>query len=180
MMTDPERDIASNRDIVFNYSKNYPASHLRKISKELLLGMGNTQHHLKFLENKNVVRSRKLRTYEVYYNVSIVEGRQMSILAVLRQETSRTILHYLVEIPGVTQGDLAKYLGLNPPTVKWCMKRLTEIGLINYQKDGRFVKYSIEGDDKEIARLIRSFYPALWHRLSVRLINLFLDLAATS
>ena len=75
-MTDPERDIASNRDIVFNYSKNYPASHLRKISKELLLGMGNTQHHLKFLENKNVVRSRKLRTYEVYYNVSIVEGRR--------------------------------------------------------------------------------------------------------
>jgi Mn-dependent DtxR family transcriptional regulator len=85
-----------------------------------------------------------------------------------------------VETPGVTQGELAKHLGLTPPTVDWYMKRYTEIGLINYQKDGRFVKYSIEGDDKEIARLIRSFYPALWHRLFHRLIELFLDLAATS
>ncbi|MEP6576503.1 MAG: hypothetical protein ABJB85_08760 [Nitrososphaerota archaeon] len=54
------------------------------------------------------------------------------------------------------------------------------IGLINYRKDGRFVKYSIEGDVKEIARLIRSFYPALWERLSARLVDLFLDLAVTS
>ncbi len=109
-----------------------------------------------------------------------LRGRQESILAVLRQETSRAILHYLVETPGATQGELAKHLGLTPPTVNWYMKRLTEIGLINYRKDVRFVKYSIEGDDKEIARLIRSFYPALWHRLSAWLIDLFLDLAATS
>ena len=173
-------NIASNRDIVFNYIKNYPGSHLRKISKELSLGMGDTQHHLKFLENKGVVRSRRMRMYKVYYDVSIIEGRQESILAVLRQETSRAILLYLVETPGATQGDLAKHLGLSSPTVNWHMSRLSEIGLINYRKDGRFVKYFIEGDVKEIARLIRLFYPALWERLSARLVDLFLDLAVTS
>ncbi len=172
--------MASNRDIVFKYIKNYPGSHLRKISKELSLGMGDTQHHLKFLENMGVVRSRRMRMYKVYYDVSIIEGRQESILAVLRQETSRAILLYLEETPGATQGELAKHLGLTSPTINWHMARLIEIGLVYNRKDGRFVKYNIKGDLKEITALLRSFYPTIWDKLSIRLVDLFLDISSST
>ena len=174
------QSITNNRELVYRYIETYPGSHLRKISKELSLGVGDIQHHLNFLERSGSIRSRRMNIYKVYYVVSILEERQESILAILRQETPRTILLYLIENPGASQGEIAKHLGFAPPTINWHMARLMEIGLVYNRKDGRFVKYNIKGDLKEITALLRSFYPTIWDKLSIRLVDLFLDISAST
>ena len=174
------QSITNNRELVYNYIETYPGSHLRKISKELSLGVGDIQHHLNFLEKSGIIRSRRMNTYKVYYVVSILEERQESILAILRQETPRTILLFLIENPGASQGEIAKHLSFAPPTINWHMTRLMELGLVYSRKDGRFVKYNIKGDLKEITALLRSFYPTIWDKLSIRLVDLFLDLSAST
>ncbi len=174
-----EQAITNNRELVYHYIETYPGSHLRKISKELSLGMGDTQHHLNFLEKAGSVRSRRMSIYKVYYAASILEERQESILAILRLETPRSILLYLIENPGASQGEIAKHLGFASPTINWHTSRLIEIGLVHSRKDGRFVKYNIEGDLKEITALLKSFYPTIWDKLSNRLVDLFLDISAT-
>ena len=121
-----------------------------------------------------------MNIYKVYYVVSILEERQESILAILRQETPRTILLFLMENPGASQGEIAKHLSFAPPTINWHMARLIEIGLVYSRKDGRFVKYNIKGDIKEITALLRSFYPTIWDKLSIRLVDLFLDISAST
>jgi len=106
-------------------------------------------------------------------------GRNLFLLFFDRRPP-RTILLYLIENPGASQGEIAKHLGFAQPTINWHMARLMEIGLVYNRKDGRFVKYNIKGDLKEITALLRSFYPTIWDKLSIRLVDLFLDISAST
>ena len=175
-----EQAVKNNRDIIYQYVQKFPGSHLRKISKELSLGMGDTQHHLNVLENTGFVKSRRIGIYKVYYEVSVFEERHESILAVLQQETPRSILLYLLENPGASQSEIAAHVRYSAPTVNWHMSRLMQIGLVESRKEGRFVKYVIIGDLKEITQLLRSYYPTVWSKLSNRLADLFLDISSAS
>ena len=47
--------VTNNRELIQRYIQDHPASHLRKISKDLSLGMGDTQHHLNSLERSCLV-----------------------------------------------------------------------------------------------------------------------------
>jgi DNA-binding MarR family transcriptional regulator len=116
----------------------------------------------------------------VYYEVSIFEERHESILAILRQETPRSILLYLIENPSASQGEIAAHVGYSAATVNWHMSRLMQIGLVKSSKDGRFVKYTVLGNLREITQLLRSYYPTTWSKLSNRLADLFLDISSTS
>lgn len=175
-----EQAVKNNRDLIYQYIQSFPGSHLRKISKKLSLGMGDTQHHLNILENTGFVKSRRISIYKVYYDKSLFEERHESILAVLQQETPRSILLYLIENPGASQSEIAAHVRYSAPTVNWHMSRLMQFGLVKSRKDGRFVKYVIVGDVKEITQLLKSYYPTIWSKLSNRLVDLFLDISSTS
>lgn len=56
--------INNNRDLIYQYIRTYPGTHLRKISKHLSLGMGNIQYHLDTLEKIGIVKSRKISIYK--------------------------------------------------------------------------------------------------------------------
>ncbi len=175
-----EVNTADNKQRVNDYIARYPGSHLRKISKELSLAMGNLQYHVNLLEKGGLINSRRMNFRKVYYAVSIFGERHKAILAVLRQETPREIILYLIENPGATQTDISAHLGFAPSSVSWHMSRLIDIDLIRSHKDGRFIKYDIVGDVKEITAFLKSYYPRIWEKLSSRLVDLFLDVASVS
>jgi predicted transcriptional regulator len=171
--------VPDNRNRIHEYIRNNPGSHLRKISKELAIALGDTQYHLNFLENSGLVKSKKKGMYKVYYTFSILEERDESILAILQQESTREIIVYLVEHPGSTQGEIADHMDLSPPTINWHMSQLIEGGIIGSQKDRQYVRYYIEGNIKDITTLLKLYHPGVWSRLSSRLADIFLDLASS-
>jgi predicted transcriptional regulator len=175
-----ELNTTDNKQRVYEYIIRYPGSHLRKISKDLSLAIGNVQYHVNLLEKNGLIKSRRMNFLKVYYAVSIFGERHEAILAVLRQETPREIVLYLIENPEATQTDISAYMGFAPASINWHMSRLIEIGLIRGHKDGRFIKYDIVGDVKEITAFLKSYYPRIWEKLSSRLADLFLDIAAAS
>ena len=67
----------------------------RKISKALEIALGDTQYHLNTLQKSGSIKSKRMGIYKVYFSVSILEGRDESILATLQQETPREIILYL-------------------------------------------------------------------------------------
>jgi predicted transcriptional regulator len=142
--------------------------------------MGDTQHHLKILEKTGLIRSRQMGLFKLYYTVSIFAERQQSILAVLGQDVPRDIILFLVENPGASQSDIARYKGFSPSTINWHMSRLIEIGLIRSQREGRFVNYYVKGNIEDITNLLRTYYPSTWNKLSSRLAELFLDISEAS
>lgn len=169
-----------NKQRIYSYIKNNPGSHLRRISKELVIAIGDIQYQLKFLEGMGLIKSRRMGLYKTYYSVSILGERSENILAVLQQETLRDIMLHLIENPGATQSEIAHHKGFTAPTINWHMSRLIEMGLVYTCREGRFVKYYVEGDIDDIVSLLKSYHPSTWNTLSNRLASLFLDLSSQS
>ena len=139
--------------------------------------MGDVQYHLNFLETTGYIKSRKFGNYKTFFSMNVTDLRHEIILAALHQETLRGIILYLIEYPEETQGNIAIQLGITSPTVSAHMSHLIEMDLVKSFKDGKFVKYVVLGDIKDIVHNLGSSYPSLWARLSDRLANLFLDLS---
>lgn len=175
-----ESQSQSNRDRIYQFIANNPGCHLRKISKDLNLAMGDTQYHLKTLEKTDLIKSRRIGVFRRYYTVSIYGEKLESLLAILRQEVPRDIIIFLIENPRATQADIAKHKGFSAPTINWHMSRLIEIDLISSHKQGKFLNYYIKGDVKDITSILRRYYPSIWNKLSNRLADLFLDISAAS
>ena len=81
--------IRDNRGRIYDYIKNHPKTYLRKLSKELVIAIGDIQHHLGVLDKLGLIKSRRKGVYKVYYTVSILGKRDEDILAVLQQEHLR-------------------------------------------------------------------------------------------
>jgi len=170
----------SNKGRIYQYIDNNPGCHLRKISKDLGLAMGDTQHHLKTLEKTSLVKSRRIGVFRRYYTVSIYGERLESLLATLGQEVPRDIILYLIENPGANQSEIAHYKDFSAPTINWHMSRLMGKGLVRSRKQGKFVNYYVEGNVKDITSILKRYYPSIWNRLSNRLADLFLDISSAS
>lgn len=170
----------SNRQRIYNYIKNNPGSHLRRISKVLNIALGDTQYQLNRLENLNLVRSRRVGLYKTYYSASISGDRNEKISAILQQETPRDIVLFLIENPGATHNQISTHKGFSGATINWHMSRLTRIGLVYSHKEGRYTKYYLKGSVRDIVELLKSYHPSLWSKLSLRLAEVFLDLSDNS
>jgi DNA-binding MarR family transcriptional regulator len=175
-----ESPFQPNKDRIYQYISNNPGCHLRKISKDLGLAMGDTQHHLKTLEKTDLIKSKRIEVFRRYYTVSIFGERLESLLAILGQEVPRDIILYLIENPGASQGAIAHYKDFSAPTINWHMSRLMEKGLVRSRKQGKFVNYYVEGNVKDITNILRKYYPSIWTKLSNRLADLFLDISSAS
>jgi predicted ArsR family transcriptional regulator len=169
-----------NKQRIYNYIKNNPGAHLRRISKELNIVLGDIQYQLKSLENTSLIRSRRMGLYKTYYTVSILGERNEKISAILQQETPRDIILYLIENPGATHNQIAHHKGFTAPTINWHMSRLIQIGLVYSHREQRFTKYYLKGSIQDIVDLLKLYHPSLWNKLSYRLAELFLDLADKS
>jgi predicted transcriptional regulator len=175
-----ESTIESNKDRIYQYIADNPGCHLRKISRDIGLAMGDTQHHLRTLEKTDLIKSRRIGVFRRYYTASIYGERLESLLAILGQEVPRDIILYLIENPGASQGEIAHYKDFSAPTINWHMSRLMGMGLVRSRKQGKFVNYYIEGNVKDITNILKTYYPSIWTKLSNRLVNLFLDLSSAS
>jgi len=92
--------IPYNRGRVYDYIKNNPGIHLRKLSRDLNIANGDTQYHLDVLHKLGMIKSKRRGSYKVYYTVSILGKRNEDILAILQQETPCEIILYLIGNPG--------------------------------------------------------------------------------
>ncbi len=154
--------IPKNKEDVYDYIKNHPGSHLRRISRELDMTTSDTQYWCNRLEKWALVRSRRLGLYKTYYPASIVGERRQYILAILQQKTPRNIVLYLMENSGASQKDVVQHTGFAAATISWHMSRLIEIGIVYSSKEGKFVKYYIRGDIADLVILLKSYYPSIW------------------
>jgi predicted transcriptional regulator len=130
-------NVSNNRERILEYIRLNPGRYLRKISKDLKLGLGNTLYCLGLLEKEGSVKSRRIQLYKTYYTTSILAEKDESILAALQQETPRDIISYLIMNPGATQSEIAHLKSETSSTINWHTSRLIEIGLVYSHKDGK-------------------------------------------
>ncbi|OLC25429.1 MAG: hypothetical protein AUH71_01030 [Thaumarchaeota archaeon 13_1_40CM_4_48_7] len=173
-------DISPNRHQILKYIKDNPGAHLRRVSKELGLALGDTQYHLGILQKSGKVRSRKINLYRRYYAACIVGEKEEIIHAFLRQETARDILIYLIEYQYATQSDLARFKQFSSPTIRYHMSRLIEGGIVDSAKDGKNIVYRIRADRGKLLHMLKTYHPGIWNNFAARLADVFEELSYSS
>lgn len=171
------RDIAEK---ILQFIQNNPGCHLRKIKETIRISQGTVQYHTDRLEKMGRITSTRSGLYKHYFRVGIFQNNEKEILQILRQETTRQILMFIVERQAPTQTDIVNSIGISASSVNWHIRRLIQFRLIEEIKEGKYKRYQLQDrkvSSKYITALMRNYYPAIWEKWSDRLIEIFLSMS---
>jgi predicted transcriptional regulator len=166
-----------NAKRVIQFIQEHPGCHLRKIRSELGISMGTAQYHLARLEKAGRVTSNRRGLFRYYFPVGVFQDNEKSLLEILSQETARDILIFIIEQKSPTQTEIVDKIGVSAASVSWHVGRLAELGLITEIREGKYKRYQLRGDPKNLVSLMKNYYPSLWDRWSNRLAEMFLSMS---
>ncbi len=162
------------RDEILGVIRKRPGVTFREITRELNVGVGTLQYHLKRLEREGEVFSKKIGGRRYLFPSEMRELAQKLLMAV-STENKRKVIMTLLGGP-LTQTDIIKKTGMSQPSVSYHLKSLVELGVVKERKVGRKRIYSITCDPSVLARIIRDYRPGLWEKMAEKLADLIADM----
>jgi predicted transcriptional regulator len=120
-----------------------PGLHFRELQRRANVAYGALQYHLEFLVKHDLVSEEKGTEYSRFFPASFKSIREREIISLLRQESIRRILLFLLESPGSKNKDLVERLGLSAPTISWHMGRLLQAGAGVQERKGNEVVFEV-------------------------------------
>ncbi len=157
------------RNEILETIKNKPGITFRALARELGLGIGDLQYHLRKLEREGKVFSRKIGKRRYLFPSGFEEEAQRLLIGI-STESRRRILLLLLKGP-LSQSEIAASLGLSQPTVSYHMGELKKLGIVKAEGRGRSLVYSLNYDPETVARVIREYRPSIWENLADSLID---------
>ncbi|MFC7134095.1 MULTISPECIES: winged helix-turn-helix transcriptional regulator [Salinibaculum] len=137
-------------DAIAGYLTATPGAHFSKVRDDLQLGTGETQHHLRRLENEGAVESRKDGDYRRYFPANRFSEFEQVALGYLRKQTPRGMVVTLLENPGASAVTIAEALDVSRPTISKHAADMAEAGLLS-REDG----YAIERPETLLMLLVQ-------------------------
>jgi predicted transcriptional regulator len=166
-----------NAKRVIHFIRDHPGCHLRRIRNELGISMGTVQYHLARLEKAGRIASNRHGLFRYYFPIGVFQDNEKNLLEILSQETARDILIFIIEQKNPTQTDIVGRIGVSAASVSWHLSRLTELRVITEVKEGKYKRYQLNGDPRNLVSLMKNYYPSLWDRWSNRLAEMFLSMS---
>ena len=128
-----------NRGRVYQYVALNPGAHFNGILAALDMNNGLLVYHLEVLHREGLVRSRSEGMYRRFYTTDTVPP---PLLENGTTEAQLRVLKAIQEMPGITQKELTRFLGLRQSTLAYQIDRLTAMGYVAGEKRGRRVHYT--------------------------------------
>ena len=146
----------TNRDRIYRFINSNPGTYPNEIIKETGLNRGVVEHHLKTLENQNMVVSRKVCGKSHYFlNESTYGEKEKVLLAALKNERHRRIILEILNCEQITHKTLAGKIGVSAPTINWHIRHLKEEGIVSADMNGRHTSYCIDHGYGELMHAMR-------------------------
>ena len=146
-----DRSSDSNvRDAILGYLATTPGAHFSKLRDDLKLGTGETQHHLRRLEDRGAVESIRDGDYRRFFPSGRFSAFEKRALGYLRRGTARGMVLALLRDPGASGADLAEVLGVSRSTVSKYAAELESVGLLS-REDG----YALERPEALLVLVVR-------------------------
>ncbi len=137
---------------IYNYIKDNSGVHFRGICDCLGLSVGVVQYHLDVLEHAGLVTAFMDGQSKRYFEHSTIAKSDVKLISLMRHDTTAKILTVLTQNDSALHKDIAGYLGISSQALSWHMNELKKTGLVNAERTGVNVKYSL--NDANIAALI--------------------------
>lgn len=158
------------RDRIYRHVAANPGTHFSQLRRDLDLATGQTQYHLEQLREAGEVVAESLYGRTHYYT-SAYDAPKRSAIAVLRRETARDVLCYLVAEGPSPPAAVANDLDIARSTLEWHLGHLIEQALLEKRHDGGRVTLVLSDPDAT-AQALRLIDPTLPERLVDRFVRL--------
>jgi predicted transcriptional regulator len=126
--------MSHQRDRILDRIATHPGEHFNELVRALELAPGQVQYHIRRLKRQNRVIEESLYGRTHYYHPSYDESERRAI-AVLRRETARDILFYLLENQESGPEEVAEAIDIARSTLEWHLGHLVEQNLVQKQRD---------------------------------------------
>ncbi len=122
------------RGEIFGYIKANPGVHFSEIKRALELKNGSLAYHIKTLEKRELIVSRRDRGYKRFYpkTMKLPERNIRELIPV-----QRNIMHIVKESPGISQTAIAEKLDISFQLVHYHVKILRDAEYLILEKDGK-------------------------------------------
>ena len=164
-MTEPEDDDKQppaedglslpSRKELFEHVEANPGIHFSQLKRDLDMETGLLQYHLRELEEYGVLESEDHQGKRRVFVARELDAEEKAILAVLRYETTRRILLYLLEAGPVRNSEIAESVGVTPATVSWHLSNLVEKAVVEEVTERRTTRYSVKNEELTVQLLVR-------------------------
>lgn len=148
-----------------------PGEHFNELVRTLDLAPGQVQYHLKKLEGETRVVEEHLYGRTHYYPPRY-DAWERRAIAVIRRETARDVLFYLLEQGPSSPTEVADALDIARSTLEWHLDHLTEQRLVQKERDARNRVTLVAAKPTETLDLLQDITPTLPERMIDRFTRL--------
>ena len=111
---------------IYNSVLDYPGLHVREIERKANIPFSTVKYHLNFLQKRELIKEQASGRYTRYYITEKIGRNEKIILGLLRQETTRGVILYLLTHVYGSQIDMSNGLEKHPTTIEFHLKKLLE------------------------------------------------------
>ncbi len=157
---------------IYEFIVKFPGTHFREIERKLRLPATTVKYHLNFLSKNEIVNEKKIGNKICYYGQEF-QVKNSQLMGLLRQESIRKILFCLLSIEKCNQAKIAEKTSLTPSTISWHLKRLEDLGVIAYTKNGKGKEYKALIKKDEIQNLLITYRKTFFDTMVDRMIEMW-------
>ncbi len=117
------------------------------------LATGALQYHLDYLKKKHLIYEEKEGKFSRFYSV---RGEQVDthLMNLLRQDSVRKIIIFLMKRRRVTLPGISKEVGLSLSTTSFHVKKLLSSGVVDQKKYGKKIYFFLVDKDSILKMLL--------------------------
>jgi predicted transcriptional regulator len=134
-----------------------PGIRYRELLRITGISNGVLSYHLNLLDNSGKIRVNRVNIRVTRYFSYDVSLHDTYVIGLLRQETSRKIIMYILEKGGCGFNDIIIHTRKVPSTISWHMARLKAANIVKVRKQYEFNYYEI-GMDRLLLQDLLSKY----------------------
>ncbi|MFH1392031.1 MAG: winged helix-turn-helix transcriptional regulator [Candidatus Diapherotrites archaeon] len=140
------------RKKIYNTIKRNPGLHFREIQRRVGIATGALQYHLDCLMKKNLLKTERETKFLRYYLVR-QDFEETSLMALLRQDSMRKIIVFLMQRRFANNQTISKQVNLSPSTTSWHLEKLVESNVVEKNRRGRKTYFKLT-DKEKLAELL--------------------------
>ena len=131
------------RGKIHGYILANPGDHYNSIRKTLNISNSTFSYHLQVLERWGVIKSSRDGVYKRFYPSDMKVPDNGGKL----KESQRLIIKKIRETPGISQKDIASFLGVSSSTVNYHLQELIKNNIVHQKRMGMKVRYFLARSD---------------------------------
>ena len=139
-----------SRKKIYALIANSPGLHKREIARELSMSLSTIDYHLHYMEKKAIVSAKHDGKYKRYFVSEKTSPEDKRIMPLLRQETPRRIIMFVLQNPKAIHKEICKNINKAPSTISFHIKKLIESGIVEEISLGKEKAYVVKNPEKVV------------------------------